>query len=88
MTGIKLSPIGERTVRRGGDDLATDDDMILLEIVKRAPGLSQDELRACFIAILTEYGPDALRAIRTGHVQFEERPAGERTVEHKEGTDE
>lgn len=84
MSGWKLTPIGERQVRRGGDDLSTEDDILLREIVARAPGLSQDDLRSCFIAILTEFGADALYAIRNGHVQFEERPAGERTA-NKDG---
>lgn len=75
--GYILSDKGEHITRRGGADDQSDDDMLLLEIVKRAPALSQDDLQRCFIAIRMEYGTDALDAIRSGHVRFEERPAGQ-----------
>lgn len=72
--GHILSDKGERIVRRGGADGQSDDDMLLLEIAARAPGLSSEELERCFVAIRMEYGDDALDAIRTGHVKFEARP--------------
>lgn len=87
MAGYTLSPIGQNIDRRGGVDGETDDAALVREIVKRAPGLAREDLESCFIAIMMEYGEDALFAIRKGYVKFEERPGGERTIEHKEGTD-
>ena len=78
MKGLKLTPIGENIVRRGGDDLQSDDDMLFLELTKRAPGLSPEDHKRCFIALRVEFGEDALYAIRNGHVHFEEVPAGTR----------
>lgn len=71
--GTALNAKGHRIVERGGADGQSDDDLLLLEIVKRAPGMKPEDLKACFVAILTEYGNDALDAIRSGHVRFEER---------------
>lgn len=78
MSGIKLTDFGSRMLRRGGHDDQDDDGMLILEIAKRAPGLSKEDLQTCFIAIRTEYGEHALRAIQSGHVQFEEVRAGTR----------
>lgn len=70
--GIKLSDLGRRIVSRGGHDDASDDDMLLMELIRRAPGMSRDDYQKCFVALRTEYGEDALAAIRSGHVKFEE----------------
>lgn len=78
--GLKLSPIGQDIVRKGGHDDASNDDMLFIELVARAPGLTKEEYGELFVAIMLEYGEDALFAIRNGYVQFEERPAGERTA--------
>ncbi|HSV24660.1 MAG TPA: hypothetical protein VLJ17_16730 [Xanthobacteraceae bacterium] len=78
MTGVKLTSFGSSIVRRGGHDHQSDDDMLLLEIIKRAPGMAKDDLQRCFVAILEEYGADALAAVQSGHVQFEEVRAGAR----------
>lgn len=75
--GYVLADEGEKIVRRGGDDDADDDDILLLELVKRAPGLSKEDLQNCFVALRMEYGDDALDALRTGHVRFEQRPREE-----------
>jgi hypothetical protein len=75
--GYVLSDRGHSIVRKGGHDDVSDDDLVILEILKRAPGLSKRDLEACFISIISEYGNDALAAITSGHVRFEERPAGE-----------
>ena len=68
-----LTEKGARIVARGGAADQSDDDMLLLEIAARAPGMSKDDLALCFVNLRLEYGEDALRAIRTGHVQFEPR---------------
>ena len=68
-----LTEKGARIVVRGGADGQSDDDMLLLEIAARAPGMSKDDLALCFVNLRIEYGEDALRAIRTGHVQFSPR---------------
>jgi hypothetical protein len=78
MSGITLTDFGNRMVRRGGHDDQDDDGMLILEIAKRAPGLSKEDLERCFVAARTEYGEDALHAIRSGHVQFKEVRAGTR----------
>lgn len=83
---MKLTPFGKRVVQRGGADGYADDDLLLLELIAKAPGLDRSDLERCFVALRMEYGEEALRAIKSGHVAFEERPAGERT-ETKEGTD-
>lgn len=69
--GNVLSERGKRIVRRGGADGQSDDDMLLLEIMAAAPGLSKDDLQKCFVALRMEYGMDARDALRTGHVKFE-----------------
>lgn len=68
-----LTEKGRTIVARGGADGASDDDMLLLEIAARAPGMSKDDLALCFVNLRLEYREDALRAIRTGHVKFQER---------------
>lgn len=73
--GYVLSDKGKTITRKGGANGQSDDDLLILEIVKRAPALSKEDLRQCFIAIRMEYGADALGAIRTGHIHFEERPS-------------
>lgn len=70
---ISLTPKALDAIKRGGADDVSDDQMLLAELVARAPGMSQHDLQQCFIALRMEYGEDALRAIRTGHVQFEKR---------------
>ncbi len=72
--GYVLSEKGKTITRKGGADGQSDDDMLLLELVKRAPALSQEDLQRCFVALRMEYGTDALDALRSGHVKFEERP--------------
>lgn len=68
-----LTPKGEKIVKRGGADGKSDDDMLVLEIAAKAPGMSPDDLAACFIAIRMEFGEDGRRALREGHVRFEPR---------------
>jgi hypothetical protein len=72
--GFILADKGKRIVRRGGADGQSDDDLLLLELAARAPGLSKEDLQRCFVACRMEYGKDALAAIRSGHVRFDERP--------------
>lgn len=72
--GYVLADKGKQIVRRGGDDSVDDDELLLIELVSRAPGLSEEDLQRCFVALRMEYGNDALAAIRSGHVKFEERP--------------
>lgn len=72
--GITLADKGQRIVRRGGADGQTDDDMLLLELTARAPGMSKEDLQRSFVALRMEYGADALDAIRSGFVRFEEVP--------------
>lgn len=78
MAGLKLTPFGEKIVRRGGHDDASDDDMLFLELTKRAPGLSPEDHKQCWIALRMEYGEDALAALQQGYVEFEEVRAGTR----------
>lgn len=68
-----LTEKGRDIVKRGGADGLSDDDLLVLEIAQRAPGMSQQDMALCFVNLRIEYGEEALRAIRTGHVQFEER---------------
>lgn len=82
--GYVLSDKGDRIVKRGGADDQSDDSMLINEIVARAPGLSQEDLQRCFVAIRMEYGEDALDAIRSGHVKFEERTPRDQTKEDRE----
>lgn len=70
---VYLTDDGARVVHRGGDDAVNGEEMVLLEIVHRAPGMTRDDLQSCFIAIMQQYGADALKAIRSGHVKFEKR---------------
>lgn len=69
--GLKLNQVGHDIVKHGGADHLTDDEMLFLEVVKRAPGMSIQDVREMLIALRVQYGQDALRAIKTGHVQFE-----------------
>jgi hypothetical protein len=73
-----LTEKGRRIVKRGGADGFSDDDMLVLEISKRAPGMPVRDIEAFFVALRLEYGEDALHAIRNGHVKFERRsPSGQ-----------
>lgn len=84
--GYKLTPFGAGIVRKGGHDDQSPDDMLVLELVQRAPGLSINDMQALFVAVMEEYGEDALAAVRAGCVQFEEMPGGTRpetTERHK-----
>lgn len=70
---IHLNDAGRRVVDRGGQDGISDETMLLLEIIKRAPGMNQDDLRMCFVSAMEQYGTDALKAIQTGHIKFQAR---------------
>jgi len=65
-----LTENGHRILSRGGADGVSDDDLLVLEILKRAPGMSQADLQTCFVEIRMEYGEDAVKAIKSGHVKF------------------
>lgn len=70
--GITLTHKGEGLVKHGVDDDGDNDDGALVrEVMARAPGMSYEDYQQAFVALRLEYGTDALRAIRTGHVQFE-----------------
>ena len=71
--GVSINKNGHALLKHGGADHVSDDDLLVLEIAKRAPGMPPADLKTCFIKLRQEFGEDALRAIRTGHVQFEER---------------
>lgn len=71
--GLRLNRFGQSIVSRGGHDDASDDDILLLELMSRAPGMSRSDYEKCFVALRQEFGEDALRAIQNGHVKFEER---------------
>ena len=62
-----LTDKGKRIVNHGGRDGLSDDDMLILEMTSRAPGMSQHEMALCFVNLRLAYGEEALRAIRTGH---------------------
>lgn len=81
--GTSLNEKGELIVKRGGDDEQSQDDMLLLELIQRAPGMSPEDLQRCFVALLEEYGEDALHAIRSGHVKFEERAKEPPTIDNE-----
>ena len=70
---LGLTDKGARIIARGGDDTMDEEGMILLEILKRAPGISKADLQTCFVTLRMEYGEHALEAIQSGHVQFESR---------------
>lgn len=76
--GLTLTERGKEIVRRGGHDDATQDDLLFLEILNRAPGLTPDDHERVFVALLEAYGEDALKAVQSGHVQFEKVAAGTR----------
>ncbi len=76
--GIILNADGKRIVRRGGDKslenlpaMEADDRMLFLELVDRAPNMSPEDYCQAMIALRMEYGMDALKAVQSGHVQFE-----------------
>ena len=73
VNGVHLTAGASDILRRGGADNLSDDQMLLMELTKRAPGLSPEELRQCFVSCLLEYGDSALRAVREGYVQFKRR---------------
>ena len=68
-----LSEKGRRIVARGGADDQTDDDMLLLEIAAKMPGMCQADLAKVFVNLRLEYGEDARRALANGHVRIELR---------------
>ena len=68
-----LTENGHRILSRGGADGVSDDDLLVLEILKRAPGMNNADLETCFVNILMEYGEDSMKAIKSGHVKFEKR---------------
>lgn len=68
-----LTERGLSIVRKGGHDDASDDDLLVLELVKRMPGESMVGLMRVFVALREQYGEDALRALQTGHVVIKER---------------
>lgn len=70
---LRLTDKGARIISRGGADGLSDDDLLVLEIAERAPGMSREDLLKCFVSCRLEYGEDALRAIQSGHVKFEVR---------------
>jgi len=69
----RLTEKGAHILRRGGANGVDEEGMIILEILKRAPGMSKADLQACFVALRMEYGEHALDAIQSGHCQFEAR---------------
>jgi hypothetical protein len=71
-----LTEKGQRIVKRGGADGQTDDDLLVLEILNRAPGIPAADAQAFFVALRQEFGEDALHAIRNGHVKFAKRQDG------------
>lgn len=68
-----LTEKGSAILRRGGSDDASDDDLLVLEIIARAPGINADDCRAFFVALRLEFGEDALHALKNGHATFEKR---------------
>ena len=68
---IRLDKRGEEILRKGGHDDASDDDMVIMEIVKRAPGMNADELQRKFVELRLLFGDELLRAIQRGDVYFE-----------------
>ena len=76
--GIILNAQGQRIVKRGGDKslenlpaMEADDRLLFLELVARAPNMEPEDYCQAMIALRMEYGMDALKAVRSGHVQFE-----------------
>lgn len=70
---IYLTDEGRRVLNRKGDDSVSDDTMVMLELIDRAPGMNEGDLRLCFVSVVEQYGNDALKAIRSGHVQFQRK---------------
>jgi hypothetical protein len=71
--GVKLTDKGADILRRGGHDDASDDDILLLELIRRMPGESPAGLGQVFVALREQYGEDALHALKSGHVKIEAR---------------
>lgn len=76
--GVTLTDFGKGIVRKGGHDDQDVDGMLILEIAKRAPGLSVEDMQRVFIACMEEYGENALAAVQEGYVKFAEVKAGTR----------
>lgn len=68
-----LSEKGRQILARGGADNQSDDDMLVLEIAAKMPGMSQADLAKVFVNLRLEYGEEARRALADGHVQIEAR---------------
>lgn len=68
-----LSDKGRAILARGGADGMTDDDLLLLEIAAKMPGMPQADLARVFVSLRLEYGEDARRALADGAVQIEPR---------------
>lgn len=83
--GIILSDKGAKNFKRGGAPADTSDDMLLREIVARAPGMEAEDYQICFVRLMEEYGEDALEAIRTGHVRFEKQSTRDMEAPKPEG---
>lgn len=71
--GMVLSEAGKKIVSAGGADGISDDTMVMLEVISRAPGMNEQDLALCCVNLRMEYGEDALLAIKNGHVKFEKR---------------
>lgn len=71
--GMVLSEAGKKIVDAGGADGISDDTMVMLEVISRAPGMNEKDLALCCVNLRMEYGEEALRAIKTGHVKFAKR---------------
>lgn len=71
--GMVLTEAGQKIVKAGGADGISDDTMVMLEVISRAPGMPEQDLALCCVNLRMEYGEEALRAIKTGHVKFEKR---------------
>lgn len=68
-----LSEKGRTILARGGADGQTDDDMLVLEIAAKMPGMAQADLAKVFVNLRLEYGEEARRALADGHMQIEPR---------------
>lgn len=73
VNGVHLTTSATAILRRGGHDSLSDDQMLVMELAKLAPGMSPEDLQKCFIACRMEYGKDALAALREGYIRFDER---------------
>lgn len=68
-----LTDKGAQIVRRGGADGQSDDDILILEILDKMPGISANDCKSFFVALRLEFGEDARYALKNGHVSFEKR---------------